>query len=459
MSVQVVYKIVTDLRLRLFPVESLVYRIEDMVEKIHAAVTTVDEEILNNVKAISSVTSHQGEPGSISGRVTGFSQVGIVPDNVIGRRVFSGISIFSCPFIPAPLHIHFNITLIGSQDLAVKSRPNLFTHSFSLAPQLRCRITSVKIHRVEVRLLQAWQDVNTAEPRKFCRAQTAFPYCAYWSLSCVFIGCCPTPGSCGIRKVFPCKSAIGSEACRAGLINCDPIAKADLSATGKARHAQILGKGVSHQRVRMTQAATGVLEARYENTTFRFSGDSADLLWRSLLVRHRSGVRKALGSNPRGLSEVRQKLQFQKTLRELSLTFLPDDVNVPFSAKRLLIILSHFVYTVVFTGALQTRLRLCRFWRPTTFSQRWTGEKKPAHEITRNSACCSGRSVNAREHGKAISPNNTKERYLKRVLQIETTSWDYLLPSASKTLQGLVSKEVEKIAACRTHLVLSSGSE
>ncbi|KAJ8865876.1 hypothetical protein PR048_033399 [Dryococelus australis] len=29
------------------------------------------------------------------------------------------------PFIPAPLHIHF-ITLIDSQDLAVRSRPNLF---------------------------------------------------------------------------------------------------------------------------------------------------------------------------------------------------------------------------------------------------------------------------------------------------------------------------------------------
>ncbi|KAJ8873600.1 hypothetical protein PR048_024418 [Dryococelus australis] len=37
--------------------------------------------------------------------------------------------------------------------------------------------------------------------------------------------CGPTPGSYGIRKVLPCKSAIGSEACRVGLINCDPVAK------------------------------------------------------------------------------------------------------------------------------------------------------------------------------------------------------------------------------------------
>ncbi|KAJ8897407.1 hypothetical protein PR048_002753 [Dryococelus australis] len=51
-------------------------------------------------------------------------QVGIVPDDAVGRRVFSGISRFHRPFIPAPLHI-------DSQDLAVKSRPNLFTHSLT----------------------------------------------------------------------------------------------------------------------------------------------------------------------------------------------------------------------------------------------------------------------------------------------------------------------------------------
>ncbi|KAJ8872537.1 hypothetical protein PR048_026143, partial [Dryococelus australis] len=49
--------------------------------------------------------SHQGEPGSIPSRVTGFSQVGIVP----GR-----------------------CCITASITLAVKSRPNLFTHSFLL---------------------------------------------------------------------------------------------------------------------------------------------------------------------------------------------------------------------------------------------------------------------------------------------------------------------------------------
>ncbi|KAJ8890864.1 hypothetical protein PR048_010373 [Dryococelus australis] len=61
------------------------------------------------------------------GRVAGLSQVGIVSDDAVGRRVFLGISRFPRPVIPAPLHTQTN--LIGSQDLAVKSRPNLFTPS------------------------------------------------------------------------------------------------------------------------------------------------------------------------------------------------------------------------------------------------------------------------------------------------------------------------------------------
>ncbi|KAJ8894995.1 hypothetical protein PR048_000304, partial [Dryococelus australis] len=45
----------------------------------------------------------RGNQGSIPGRVTG-----IVPDDAVGRRVFSGISRFLRPFIPTPLHIHFS---------------------------------------------------------------------------------------------------------------------------------------------------------------------------------------------------------------------------------------------------------------------------------------------------------------------------------------------------------------
>ncbi|KAJ8882555.1 hypothetical protein PR048_014366 [Dryococelus australis] len=61
------------------------------------------------------LTSHLGEPVSIPGGVTpGFSHVGIVPDDAAGRRVFSRIS-----------RSHTHITLIGSQDLNVKSHPNI----------------------------------------------------------------------------------------------------------------------------------------------------------------------------------------------------------------------------------------------------------------------------------------------------------------------------------------------
>ncbi|KAJ8891863.1 hypothetical protein PR048_004418 [Dryococelus australis] len=45
------------------------------------------------------LASHQGEPSSIPGRVTpGFSQVGIVQDDAVGRRVFSASSRFPSPY-------------------------------------------------------------------------------------------------------------------------------------------------------------------------------------------------------------------------------------------------------------------------------------------------------------------------------------------------------------------------
>ncbi|KAJ8898523.1 hypothetical protein PR048_003883 [Dryococelus australis] len=60
---------------------------------------------LQNLRpTVSTLASHQGEPGSIPGRVTGFSRVGIVPDDAVGQR----ISHFLRPFIPVPLHTHFN---------------------------------------------------------------------------------------------------------------------------------------------------------------------------------------------------------------------------------------------------------------------------------------------------------------------------------------------------------------
>ncbi|KAJ8879039.1 hypothetical protein PR048_019645 [Dryococelus australis] len=76
--------------------------------------------------AVRLLTSHQGDPGSIPVRVSGFSHVGIVPVNAISLLVFSRISTFPHSFIPAPLHT--SITLTSSQKLAVERCPNLFTH-------------------------------------------------------------------------------------------------------------------------------------------------------------------------------------------------------------------------------------------------------------------------------------------------------------------------------------------
>ncbi|KAJ8894604.1 hypothetical protein PR048_007268, partial [Dryococelus australis] len=61
---------------------------------------------------------------------TGFPHAGIVPGDAAGRRVFSGISRFPCHFIPVLLHTNLVSPLIGSQDLDVKSLPNLY-HSLT----------------------------------------------------------------------------------------------------------------------------------------------------------------------------------------------------------------------------------------------------------------------------------------------------------------------------------------
>ncbi|KAJ8871050.1 hypothetical protein PR048_027354 [Dryococelus australis] len=57
--------------------------------------------------AVGMLASHQGELDSIPGRVKyKFSYVGFVPDDAAGRRVFSGVSRFPRPCIPALLHYH-----------------------------------------------------------------------------------------------------------------------------------------------------------------------------------------------------------------------------------------------------------------------------------------------------------------------------------------------------------------
>ncbi|KAJ8897146.1 hypothetical protein PR048_002492 [Dryococelus australis] len=80
------------------------------------------------------LASH-GEACSISGRVNaGISHVAIVPDNTAGRRVFFR----GCPVSPALAFRRFSIprfAFIGSHDLDVKRRPNLFTHSLLRADE------------------------------------------------------------------------------------------------------------------------------------------------------------------------------------------------------------------------------------------------------------------------------------------------------------------------------------
>ncbi|KAJ8880270.1 hypothetical protein PR048_016736 [Dryococelus australis] len=80
--------------------------------------------------AVSLLASHQGEPGSIPGRFTGSSQAGIVLEVPLVGGFPRG-----SPVSPAPSlrrrSILASITLIGSQGLAVKSCPNLFTHSLT----------------------------------------------------------------------------------------------------------------------------------------------------------------------------------------------------------------------------------------------------------------------------------------------------------------------------------------
>ncbi|KAJ8871611.1 hypothetical protein PR048_027938 [Dryococelus australis] len=78
-------------------VPNMFYRVE--VGALGGPVQSANIVVGVPLHTVSLLTSHQGEPGSIPGRVTpGFSRLGIVPDDATDWRVSSGISRFPQPF-------------------------------------------------------------------------------------------------------------------------------------------------------------------------------------------------------------------------------------------------------------------------------------------------------------------------------------------------------------------------
>ncbi|KAJ8894533.1 hypothetical protein PR048_007190 [Dryococelus australis] len=76
------------------------------------------------------LASYKGEPSSIPGGVTPrFSHVVIMVDDAAIWWVFLRISRFPSPFHSGAAPYSPRFTLMGNQELAVKSRSNLFTHS------------------------------------------------------------------------------------------------------------------------------------------------------------------------------------------------------------------------------------------------------------------------------------------------------------------------------------------
>ncbi|KAJ8872335.1 hypothetical protein PR048_025939 [Dryococelus australis] len=94
------------------------------------------------------LASHLGKPRSIPGEVApGYSRVGIMVGDAAGRRVSSGISrLPPPPPLPRPCILAPRFTLIGSQDLDVKSRPNLYLRSSILASHSPAKAKLFDVH-------------------------------------------------------------------------------------------------------------------------------------------------------------------------------------------------------------------------------------------------------------------------------------------------------------------------
>ncbi|KAJ8895832.1 hypothetical protein PR048_001171 [Dryococelus australis] len=125
---------------------------------------------------ISTLASHQREPGSLPGRVTGFSQVGIALDDAVGRRVFSGISRFPAPFLLVPLHIHFNhphrLSRSRSECRAVYS---LVSAPRQLNIRCRCQPAPISGEKIEVSdlLVRRIRQKNDSKREVACASEVA----------------------------------------------------------------------------------------------------------------------------------------------------------------------------------------------------------------------------------------------------------------------------------------------
>ncbi|KAJ8869145.1 hypothetical protein PR048_030713 [Dryococelus australis] len=114
-------------------------------------------------RAVRSLASHQGEPGSIPGRaILGLSQVGIVPDDA--GRFFSGISRFPHPRIPALLH-----SLVVSPASALKTSslgaPKSLNSTRSGLLEMNLRMKLVRREIIDMLRVQIEADMHNRKGR------------------------------------------------------------------------------------------------------------------------------------------------------------------------------------------------------------------------------------------------------------------------------------------------------
>ncbi|KAJ8875341.1 hypothetical protein PR048_023236 [Dryococelus australis] len=108
------------------------------------------------------LASHQGDQGSVPGRVTPDFRMW---ESCRSMPLVGGFSQGSS-VSPSPSFRRYSITLIGSEDLDVKSRPNLFTHSQTTKHVVACMVNPDSIGQ------HCWKSVAAAELAGHCNANS-----------------------------------------------------------------------------------------------------------------------------------------------------------------------------------------------------------------------------------------------------------------------------------------------